>query len=282
MLITKSNGERVPFNERKLRSSLARTGAKQPMIDHILANVKQRLHKGSTTKELYRIVTQELRKEARHIGHRYHLRTGLLKLGPAGFKFEKYVASILAAYGYVTTIPEKEIRGYCVKHELDVIAEKSGKRVVIEAKFRNDFNDDVDLKDTMATYARYLDLLDGGKAGTCDVFHQLWIVTNGRFSDRAHQFGVCKGIRMVSWNGPKEHSLAAMVDHAALYPITVLENLRSWELDNLATNDLMLCREVAHAKPASLAKKVGMDIGRAEKMIRDCKMIIGESVIPSR
>lgn len=273
MLITKSTGERVRFDEKKLRSSLARTGAKPPMVDHIVANVKGRLHDGSTTKELYRVVMQELRKEARHIAHRYHLRTGLLKLGPAGFKFEKYVASILTAYGYAAVVPEKDIRGLCVNHEIDVLADKGNEHVVIEAKFRNSFADDVDLKDTMATYARYLDLLDGGKAGTCKKFNQLWIVTNGRFSDRAHQFGTCKGIRLVGWSGG-EHPLANMVDHAALYPITVLDNLRSWELDNLATSNLMLCREVADAKPDRIVKKTGMDLARAEKMIAACKMIV--------
>jgi Holliday junction resolvase-like predicted endonuclease len=272
-IITKSTGERVPFSEKKLRASLARTGAKQAMIDHITANVVRQLRSGMPSSELYKLVVRELRKEARHIAHRYHLRDGLLKLGPAGFKFEQYVASILNATGYRAHVPKDELRGRCVRHEIDVVAEKDGRHVAIEAKFRNKFDDDVDLKDTMATYARYLDLLDGAKDGKCQKFSELWIVTNGRFSDRAAAFGTCRGIRLIGWHGAKE-SLAAMVDHAALYPITVVDTLRSWELDNLAKHDLLLCRQIAKADPRSLAKRTGMEPARAAKVIGTCQLIV--------
>lgn len=271
--IIKSTGERAPFSERKLRASLERTGAKQPMVDHIIDNVKKQLRDGLTTKELYRIVLRELRKEASHIAHRYHLRSGLLRLGPAGFKFEKYVASILSAYGYKAHLPKNDLEGLCVRHEVDVVATKDGKRIMIEAKFRNRFSDVVNLKDTLATYARFLDLREGAKAGLDAGFDEVWIVTNGRFSDRAEQFGACKDMQMIGWNHPTR-SLARMVDHASLYPITVLESLKSWELDALASQDLMLCRDIANADVGKLAGRTRMERRRVEKMVDTCKRIV--------
>lgn len=274
MMIIKSSGERVEFDPNKIRNSLRRTGASDDLIEHVIARTKNQLKEDMTTKQLFAIVRREIRKEDRCIAHRYNLRSALLRLGPAGFKFEKYVASILNAYMYDAQIPERDLSGLCVDHEIDIIATKDGRSAVIEAKFRNRFGDSVNLKDTMATWARFVDLTDGFEAdGRCPHFDEIWVVTNGRFSDRAMQYGVCKGIHMVGWS-TEEHSLARLVDHASLYPITVLDNLRQWELDRFARQDLMLCREVAGRDPGRLSGKVGISRDRAEKIVRECKNVV--------
>lgn len=273
MKIRKRSGELVEYNPNKIRKTLKRAGAKKEMIEQILEQVDRYTRDGITTRELYRVVKRELKKEARHIAHRYNLRSSLIRLGPAGYKFEKFIASILRAYQYDAENPRNELRGLCVRHEIDVIARKDSKTTMIEAKFRNKFGDSVNLKDTMATWARYLDLLDAAKTNLCEHFDEVWIVTNGRFSDRAHQFGVCKGMRMVGWNS-REKSLAHMVDHATLYPITVLEHLRQWELDRFAARDLMLCREVATRDPDKLAKMLNLPIQRAKRIVADCQGVV--------
>ncbi|MDD5252001.1 MAG: ATP cone domain-containing protein [Patescibacteria group bacterium] len=273
MEIVKSDKRRVEYNPDKIRKTLRRAGAKPDLIERVLKNVEAKLKDGMTTKHLYAIVRHELRRASRVIARRYNLRDSLLKLGPAGFKFEKYVASILTAYQYEAETPEDELSGLCVRHEIDVIARKNGRSVMIEAKFRNRLGDTVTLKDTMATWSAYLDLVDGAKSGKCPHFDELWIVTNGRFSERALQFGACRGIRMVGWGGD-EHSLPRLVDHATLYPITVVDDLRQWELDGFASKGLMLCREIADEDPRKLAKQVGLPSERAGKIISSCQAVV--------
>ncbi len=275
MQIVKSDGRRVEFNPDKIRKTLRRAGAKPDLIESVIADVMPQVHDGLTTKALYRIVRHELRRTNRRVAGRYNLRNALLKLGPAGFKFEKYVASILAAYEYEVQVPETEFAGLCVDHEIDVIAKREGRTAMIEAKFRNKFGDSVNLKDTMATWSAYGDLVEGARMGKCPKFDEVWIVTNGRFSERALQFGVCRGIHMVGW-GAEEHSLARLVDHATLYPITVLDDLHQWELESLSNNNLMLCREIADRDPAQLAKQVRITDDRAEKIVNACREVIFE------
>ncbi len=270
--IIKASGEIVPYSADKIRDSLHRIGAKPELAELVVEAVSKRVKDGMSTRDLYSIVRQEIDKQHKGMGHRYNLRTALLKLGPAGFNFEKYVAAILHAYQYDAELPDKDVRGLCVEHEVDVVARKGGKTAFIEAKFRNVTSDVVSLKDTMATWTRYLDLVDGASVGNCERFDEAWIVTNGRFSERAHQFGVCKGIHMVSWSGA-DHSLSRMVDHAALYPITVVDDITAEELQRFADKDLVLCREISEKTPADMARATGINAQRAEHIVAACKLI---------
>ncbi len=273
MKIIKSSGERVDYDPQKIRETLLRTGADEKLVDRVVDRVSKRVTRDMATKRLFSIVRRELRRENRSLAQRYNLRNALIKLGPAGFKFEKYVSSILNAYDYAANVPDKDLVGLCVNHEVDVIAEKDGRRIMIEAKFRNRFGDKVRLKDTMATWSRYVDLLDGSRQnGSCPHLDEVWIVTNGSFSDRSLQFGICKGIDMVGWS-TKEHSLATLVDHASLYPITVIDGLRQWELDKFADIGLMLCREVATKDAGRLSGRTGIPRDRMKRIIEQCRQV---------
>lgn len=274
MQIIKANGEKTEFRPEKIRETLKRIGAKPETIEHVLLNVTKNIAAGMTTREVFGIVRRELKKEDRCLAHRYNLRKGLLKLGPAGFTFEKYVASILQAYEYKTELPADDLAGLCVRHEVDIIARSPSRTIMIEAKFRNRFDDTVTLKDTLATWARLIDLREGSKEGKkTPHFDEAWIVTNGRFSDRAQQFGVCKGMHLIGWSS-EESSLARMVDHAALYPITVIDELRQWELDNLVKKGYVLCREIATKNPQALSRQTGIPQDRATKLVTDCKEVV--------
>ena len=273
--IKKASGERVPFDPDKVLRSINRSGVEGEKAQKILEKVKANLTPGITTDEIYRLVREELKQESPAAHARYNLRQSLLKLGPAGFNFEKYVASILTAYGYKTQLPH-ELEGACVSHEVDVIAEKDGRRMFIEAKFRNRFEDVVNIKDTMATWARYLDLVDGAKINLCPHFDEAWIVTNARFTDHALKYGHCKNMVMIGWNHPKERTFARMVDLSSLYPITLIEDMNDQEFQAFAQKDIILCREIAEKEPVNLSKKTGIKEARMKKLIERCTQIVGE------
>ncbi len=274
MKVLKSNGEWAEFDAKRVRKSVMRTGADGKTADAVVAALKGRMKDGMSTKEVYAIVREELKKISTCYACRYSLRDGLHKLGPAGYKFEKYVAAILRAHKYDAHVPEGELQGSCVDHEVDVIAEKDGRKIFIEAKFRNDFRDFVNLKDTMATWSRFLDLVDGAAVGKCPHFDECWIVTNARFSDRARKFGVCKGVHMIGWSFPEERSFQQMVDIVSLYPVTVLDQLKRSELESLSQHGLMLCKNVAEIDPEDLAGRLDVTTNRAMELIRMCATVV--------
>ncbi len=269
MYIVKSDGKSELFSPEKLRAGLKRAGVPQALIDRVTHTVTERVRNGFTTKRIASLVREQLKRESLASLHRYTLHDGLLKLGPAGFNFEKYVGSILEAYGYRIEYPP-ELHGACVDHEVDIIARKDGRTVMIEAKFRNDFQRFVRLKDTLATWSRFQDLRDGAAAGRCPKFDEVWIVTNGRISSRSEKFGACKGIRLLGWNYPKEASFASYVDHAALYPVTVLHDLSPKELERLSGRGLMLCRQLAGMTQKRLARSAKISVGRAGALVKSC------------
>lgn len=274
MEIIKAGGQRVQYDEQKVRRSMKRTGANEKVIDRVISEIDTKLFDGITTTELYGLVRNALKRTNTGFAERYNLRQGILRLGPAGFKFEKYVASILRSYGWNAYVPEEEIEGSCVSHEVDVVAEKDNRRIFIEAKFRNRFNDHVNLKDTMATWSRFLDLVDASAVGKGMHFDEPWIVTNARFSDRAKKFGVCKGIHMVGWSFPEERPFASMVDNMELYPVTVLDDLQSSELEAFSELGLMLCKEVAVQENDQLAERTGISPERTKEIIEVCARVI--------
>lgn len=273
MKVIKSNGKSERFNPKKLRRSLLRSGVSLTVIDEILSHLHPQLYDGISTKKIFQIVRRELKKQDICAQCRYSLRAALLRLGPAGYNFEKYIASILQSYDYDAHLPPQEIKGACVYHEVDVIAKKDNSIIFIEAKFRNRFGDDVDLKDVMASYARYLDLKEGSKIS----FNQGWIMTNARFSDRAQAFGLCKGMKLVGWSFPKEGSLGNLVDHAGLYPVTVLA-LKKMEIEALATQGIMLCKELVQQNPRHLAKLLHRSEQSAKDLLSLCEKLVSPSI----
>src|SRR5688572_22822137 len=114
--ITKASGQQDEFSEEKIRKSLRRSGATEKDIDRIVTEVKAKLYNGITTKHIYRIAFGLLRKSARPVAARYHLKSAIMELGPSGFPFEKFFAELLNHQGYSTKTDQLE-QGKCVTHE---------------------------------------------------------------------------------------------------------------------------------------------------------------------
>lgn len=272
--VIKSDGSKAEFDIEKVKASIERTGAGSKLTEEVVGKISKKVMDGMTTREIYKMVFEELEQRSTCYACRYNLRSAILKLGPAGFKFEKYVAAVLRAYSYDAYVPDEEFEGSCVRHEVDVIAEKDGRKMMIEAKFRNKYRDSVNLKDTMATWARFLDLVDGAAVGKAPHLDEVWIVTNARFSDSAKQFGICKGMHLIGWGFPEERSFEGMVDFRSLYPITVLSEITDQELEAAAKNRMLLCREVADHEPEELQGKLGVSAKRATELIEQCSVVI--------
>lgn len=276
MLVKKGTGELVPYDENKVRASILRTGANEKIVDKVIEDIQPHLEDGMSTSKLYHFVYDALEKQSVCHACRYSLREAVFKMGPAGFNFEYYIAAVLREHGYDARVPQEELQGACVSHEVDVVAEKEGRSIFIEAKFRNEKGRVVDLKDTMATWSRFIDLVDGSSLGKCEHFDECWIVTNARFTRHAEQFGECKGMHLTGWKYPKTFSFEQMIDDIRLYPITVVADLSADELERFAKAKMILCKDVAATEAHDLSQMVDISLERAQEVIKKCAEVVGD------
>ncbi|MCG2691829.1 restriction endonuclease, partial [Microgenomates group bacterium] len=155
--VTKASGLLEPFSEDKIRRSLKRAGAQSQVIDKILAQLIGRLHDGITTRAIYQQVFALLNQYQAGQGYQYSLKDALMQLGPSGYPFEKFVARLLDYLGYQTQT-NIIMKGKCINHEIDVVANKDRKQYLIECKFHNRPGTKTRSKDALGIQARFEDL----------------------------------------------------------------------------------------------------------------------------
>lgn len=266
--ILKMSGEKADFNESKLRSSLERSGASDLVIRQVIDKVKASLYDGITTKEIYKKAFGLLRKISRPTAARYKLKKAIMELGPTGFPFERFVGKILSAEGYRTQVGVI-LKGDCVKHEVDVIAEKDNQHFMVECKFHSDQGRFCDVKIPLYIHSRFLDVEKAWKKqdGHENKFHQGWVVTNTRFTTDAIQYGTCAGLMLLSWDFPKKGSLKERIDSAGLHPLTCLTTLTKFEKQKLLERDKVLCMELCDNP--ELLKSIGINENRHKKILNE-------------
>ena len=132
--IRKSSGEKELFDIKKFRRSLRKSGCSDKVAEKIVKEIKKRRPK--STKEIHELTTKLLQKYQPYIADRYNLKRALMELGPAGYSFELFVAQLLAHQKYKVKT-NQIINGFCVDHEVDIIAEKGDQHIMIECKFHN-------------------------------------------------------------------------------------------------------------------------------------------------
>ena len=133
VLITKADGEREPFDPAKLEQSLDRAGASSSIRARVVDHVVRELRDGMHTEDIYRRAFELLRdEETVPVAARYSMKRAIFALGPSGFPFELFFAEILRAYGW-SARADVILRGRCAQHEVDVLAEKDGRRIGVEA-----------------------------------------------------------------------------------------------------------------------------------------------------
>ena len=248
--ITKASGEQVSFNADKLRHSLHRSGADENTISEIIREVQKNLYDNISTKKIYQLAFGLLKKQSRHLAGKYKLKQAIMELGPSGFPFEKYLAEILKHQGYTVKVGEI-VKGHCVNHEIDVIAEKGNHHFMIECKFRNLPGTNCDVKIPLYIQARFKDVEQQWKKipGHETKSHQGWVVTNTKFTGDAIQYGLCAGLHLLGWDFPNGNSLREQIDASGLYPLTCLTTLTMHEKQLLLDKKIVLCKELCNKPP---------------------------------
>jgi hypothetical protein len=268
--VVKANGDKEQFDESKLIHSLKKAGASNRAIDEILNYIKENFSGDITTHEIYKQAFELLHKEEHPVALKYSLKRAIMELGPSGFPFEDFVAEIFRNKGYQAETG-KIVKGFCVEHEIDVVAWNKEKLIMVEAKFHNELGIKSDLKVALYVKARFDDLskmtFNYGFERQLD---ESWLVTNTKFTTTAIEYGSCQGgLRMIGWNYPPVGNLHDMILESKLHPLTCLVNLDGREKKELLRAGVVLCKTLEE-KPEVLSM-IGMNEEKANQVLEEIR-----------
>jgi Holliday junction resolvase-like predicted endonuclease len=160
-----------------------------------------------------------------------------MMFGPSGHPFEDFVARVLGAVGYKTKV-RQVLSGQCISHEIDVVAEKDGKTSIIEVKFHNSPGTRSEVQTVLYTNARFQDVKVRNKVD------DVWLITNTKATIDATTYAHCAGMKVISWDYPREEGLRDLIERFGLHPITLLSSLSHSQKMTLLENDIILCRDI--------------------------------------
>lgn len=268
--ITKRSGDREPFNEHKVRSSLHKAGAHSQLIDQIVNDIEQRSDL-RTTKDIYAYAYAQLRNHNIVAAGRYSIKQALAEMGPSGFPFERFIAELFKAQGYGVEI-DQTLMGACVSHEIDLIIEKNKQHGLVECKFHNELGLKSDVKVPLYVKSRFDDIAHAAKKEHAHPhIKQNWIVTNTNFTEQAIQYATCVGIKLISWSHPATESLPKLIEKYHLYPITALASLTNQQKHDFIAHGFTLCRNAAEKQ--RVLERMGLSATQIDDLIAEAHAV---------
>ena len=268
--IIKASGEKAPFEIEKVIRSLERAGADKLLIKEIVQDIDKEVHDGMTTKKIYQMAFNILKRKSRISASKYKLKKALMELGPSGYPFEKFVGKVFDHEGFDTKVGVI-VQGNCVQHEVDVIAQKDNKHYMIECKYHSDQGRFCNVKIPLYIHSRFLDVEKQWQKqqGHKTKFHHGGVYTNTRFTSDAIQYGACAGLMLTSWDYPKGNGLKERIDRLGLHPLTSLTTLTKAEKSKLLDKGIVLCKEI-NENP-SLLEQIGIPKQRQKNILEDSR-----------
>lgn len=271
--VIKASGEFELFDETKLIRSLDRAGTGQDIIAQVLKNIDNSLYDGISTRKIYRQAYKFLNKFSQLNAGRYKLKEAIFELGPSGYPFEHFVGELLKNQGYSTQVGVT-VKGKCVSHEVDVIAENEHNHFMVECKFHSKPGRKSNVIVPLYIHSRFRDIIANMQhlPGHKTKFHQSWLVTNTRFTTDAIDYGKCSGMNLISWDYPREGNLRNRIDRSGLHPVTSLCSLKKAEKQRILSRDIVTCRNLLANK--ELLSELGFNSRKRERIISEAEQLI--------
>lgn len=262
--ILKNSGEKEQFSKDKLMYSLIYAGASRDLAKELTDEIYNECDRETSTNQVYKKAFSRLKKISRSLACHYSIRKALLALGPDGYLFEKFVASLFRAQGYRVETNLK-LRGKCVTHEVDVAAYKGHESHLCECKFHNRSGIKNDLKTALYIKARSDDLA----ANPANKMTQFWLISNTKFTKDAIEYANCVGLNLVGPSYPKDSSLMSWIKETRNHPITSLTTIKKNEVSRLLKHEIVHLDDVLQNK--DLLDKIGLTKERVDKVLMEIK-----------
>jgi len=242
--VIKADGTKEAFDEIHVISSIRRAGIPKELVDEVLTHVESKLYENIPTFEIYHHIVEYLGKSKYPYARaKYSLKQAIMLLGPTGYPFEDFVAKLLEEEGYTVAV-RQILTGKCISHEVDVVAKKGSKSILVEVKFHNSVGIRSDVHVPMYTKSRFDDVKEKYNLS------ESWIVTNTKTTVDANIFAHCAGMQIVSWDYPHEWSLRDRIEKNNLHPITMLTSLTPARKLILLNNHIVLCKDLHNNEKA--------------------------------
>jgi len=262
MNVMKASGLEEKFSSKKIYHTILEAGGSGQLARKIIEVVKKRYHEDITTKEILEIILHEL-KDFPSVQARYDLKRAIMTLGPSGFPFEQFFGDVLRHYGYKTEIGNF-VKGKIITHEIDIIAKKE-KSYMIECKYHNEAGTSTSLHPALYTYARFLDLRKK--------LDMPWLVTNTKCSQDAKNYAKGVGLKITSWNFPKNESLQKLIKLKKLYPITILKTINEDIREKLFQTKIVIAKNILNYSIEDLMKKTELNEKEINKILKEVRII---------
>jgi hypothetical protein len=263
--VRKANGSIEIFKPEKLIVSLIRAGATQEEAQKITGEIIPKIQDTIETRKIYSIAHSLLRKYNRKSSMKYSLKKAMLKLGPAGYAFEKYFADIMEVYGYKTQT-DIVVKGTCIKHEVDVLAFKGNQAITVECKYHSTAGRASDAKVAMYIHSRFRDLEEAVKKTYNVDNYEGWLVTNTRFTIDAINYAKCNNMKTIGWRYPENAGLESMVEQKRLYPVTIISGIKANLSNKLISKGYLLVKDVAYSDEDVLKNVLRLTSSQAKKL----------------
>jgi len=248
-------------------------GATLAVAELIAEEIETRIYDGIETKKILQMIFRSLRKHKPVIRHQIDLRKALSLLNPAP-DFERFIQLLLSEHGYEVT-PNQIVRGRCVEHEVDAVARKNGKTFIVEVKHHFKYHTPTSLDVSRIARAVFEDVTEGHELGLNNLkIDYAMIVCNTKLSEHAKRYADCRGIRHIGWGSPPNRDLQTMIDEKKLYPITLLKGLNAETRNKLASNGVILLRQLTEKNSTELRRQTGISKEKLGSIVGKARTIL--------
>lgn len=262
--IIKKSGLIEVFDENKLIKSLINVGVDYELAQKICEKIYNKIPDLIRADELWKMALKELKRYHLGFATKYNIKKAIYNLGPSGYPFERYVAKILAEYGYETIINEW-VEGECSSYEIDIVAIKNGERYIVECKFHNQEGIKTDIKTVLYVFGRWVDIK------VKYPYLKSWLATNTKLSEEGIKFAECKNIKIIAWKYPPNESLENLIEEKAVYPITILLSGNKFIYRKLIENNFVIIQDLFRYKPEEISKITDVELNKIKKLIEEAK-----------
>lgn len=273
ILVAKADGSKQLFEKGKIISTCLKMGANMETADAIARKIENKVYDGIQSRKIFTMISRELGRYMPTVRHLTDLRRALSLMKPKP-DFEKFIQLVFIEHGYEVT-PNPIIRGKCVEHELDAMARKNGKTLIIEVKHHYNRHILTGLDVTRIARAIFEDISEGYTLGLNSVNpERALVVSNTKFSDHANRYAQCRGIENLGWNTPTGRGLEKMIEDKQLFPLTYLRNLDPMVRNRIMGHGIILLKQLVSCDLDELSGKMRIPKNRLASTFEIAKMIL--------
>jgi hypothetical protein len=245
--VRKWGGQTEPYDREKIRAILDKYGLSDDVVNQVLDEVEENLYDGITTKEIFSLIEEKIGTRPRILKRDLRSALGEMSSKP---DFEVFVQQLLGKMGYHVT-DERVIKGHCVEHEIDGVAEKDGKLYYIETKHHSKTHIKTPFIHTLAAKSKLDDIRQGFLEGKNNFdFERVILLCNTKLTSHANRYAKCVGIQHIGWKTP-DGGMEQLIRKTRNYPVTILGSTSRSEKRRLSEANVVTLDDLLDVKKVS-------------------------------